>query len=171
MSRECACPAIFFQNKPNLWRVKMINHMTIREAVIHDIPQIQRVRHAVKENVLSDPGLVTDADCEIYLTKRGKGWVCEVQDTVVAFAIADLQDHNIWALFVAPDFERQGIGRKLHQVMLDWYFSQTNHSVWLSTAPNTRAAGFYIRAGWRETGLYGKGEIKFEMNYADWQLP
>jgi hypothetical protein len=32
--------------------------MTIREALITDIPQIQIVRNSVKENMLSDPALV-----------------------------------------------------------------------------------------------------------------
>ncbi len=50
----------------------------LREARIEDIPQIQRVRNSVKENILSDPSLVSDADCEEYITKRGKGWVYEV---------------------------------------------------------------------------------------------
>ena len=49
--------------------------MTIREAKIEDIPQIQWVRNAVKENMLSDPGLVTDDDCRLFITERGKGWV------------------------------------------------------------------------------------------------
>ena len=98
--------------------------MAFREATLQDIPQIQIVRHAVKENVLSDPGLVTDEDCANYLTNRGKGWVCESNGKIVGFAIADLVDDNIWALFVDPHFEGQGIGRKLHEIMLDWYFSQ-----------------------------------------------
>lgn len=38
--------------------------MAFREATLQDIPQIQIVRYSVKENVLSDPGLVTDEDCE-----------------------------------------------------------------------------------------------------------
>ena len=37
--------------------------MAFREATLQDIPQIQIVRHAVKENVLSDSHLVTDEDC------------------------------------------------------------------------------------------------------------
>ena len=37
--------------------------MHFREAGLNDIAQIQVVRHAVKENILSDPALVTDADC------------------------------------------------------------------------------------------------------------
>jgi GNAT superfamily N-acetyltransferase len=111
---------------------------------------------------------VSDADCAEYLEKRGRGWVCEIRGEIVGFAIADLKAHNIWALFVRPDFERRGIGKKLHDMMLDWYFSQTQDAVWLGTAPNTRAEIFYRNAGWREKGLHGKGEIKFEMEYADW---
>lgn len=38
--------------------------MIIREANVKDIKQIQVVRNSVKENALSDPNLVTDADCE-----------------------------------------------------------------------------------------------------------
>jgi hypothetical protein len=75
--------------------------MIFREANISDIPQIQIVRHSVKENVLSDPALVTDKDCEEFLTAHGKGWVCEIDGTVVGFSIADLKEKNIWALFVA----------------------------------------------------------------------
>jgi GNAT superfamily N-acetyltransferase len=143
--------------------------MIFRQALIKDIPQIQMVRNSVKENVLSSPGMVTDADCAEYLGKRGRGWVCEVRGEIVGFAIADLTGHNIWALFVHPDFEQHGIGRKLHDMMLDWYFTQTKNTVWLGTAPNTRAEIFYRNAGWKENGLHGKGEIKFEMEYVAWQ--
>ncbi len=142
--------------------------MNIREATIADIPQIQIVRNAVKENVLSDPGLVTDQDCEEYMTVRGKGWVCEADNRIVGFAIADLKEHNIWALFLLPEYEGKGIGQLLHTTMLDWYFSKTNETVWLSTAFHTRAEKFYRKAGWKEVGLHGTKEIKFEMTFADW---
>jgi GNAT superfamily N-acetyltransferase len=142
--------------------------MHIREALIRDIPQMQAVRHAVKENVLSDPNLVTDQDCEEYITRRGKGWVCEHDSQVVGFAIADPAEHNIWALFLRPEFEKKGIGQQLHDIMLNWYFSQTKIKVWLSTGPNTRAEGFYKRMNWKEVGINGKGEKMFEMRYEDW---
>ena len=143
--------------------------MIFREATIHDIPQIQIVRHTVKENILSNPALVTDQDCEEYLTVRGKGWVCEIGDTIVGFSIADLKDNNIWALFLRPEYEGRGIGKKLHALMLEWYFSQTQKTVWLGTAPNTRAEKFYRQAGWKEVGTHGKGEIKFEMSFDSWK--
>jgi GNAT superfamily N-acetyltransferase len=142
--------------------------MAFREATLQDIPQIQIVRHAVKENVLSNPGLVTDKDCANYLVNRGKGWVCEVEGEIVGFAIADLKDDSIWALFVHPLYERKGVGKQLHELMLDWYFSNGKSKIWLGTSANTRAVSFYKKAGWLETGILGTGEIKFEMRSEDW---
>jgi len=142
--------------------------MIFREAAIADIPQIQIVRHAVTENTLSDPALVTDKDCEIFMMHRGKGWVSETDGQIVGFAIADLQDNNIWALFVKPEYAHQGIGRILHDQMLDWYFDQGKQEVWLGTAPGTRAEQFYRKAGWTEAGTHGKGEVRFEMTRTQW---
>jgi GNAT superfamily N-acetyltransferase len=142
--------------------------MIIREAKVEDIAQIQIVRHSVKENILSNPDLVTDEDCVNYITNRGKGWVCEINKEIIGFAIVDLIDHNIWALFLNPNFEKQGIGKKLHDIMLDWYFSKTKIKVWLGTDFNTRAEKFYRSAGWQAVGENGKNEIKFEMTYESW---
>ncbi|MGZ8540731.1 MAG: GNAT family N-acetyltransferase, partial [Chitinophagaceae bacterium] len=130
---------------------------------------IQIVRNSVKENRLSDPALVPDKDVEDYITRRGKGWVCETRGPIVGFAIADLQDENIWALFIQAGYEGKGIGKKLHDDMMTWYFEQNKDSVWLGTSPRTRAEKFYRTAGWRETGIHDKGEIKFEMTAAEWR--
>ncbi|RKF37095.1 GCN5 family acetyltransferase [Sphingobacterium siyangense] len=143
--------------------------MKLREASVEDIPQIQVVRNAVKENPLSDPNLVTDQDCEDFMTKRGKGWVYEIDGKIVGFSIVDLVDNNIWALFVDPNYDKQGIGKQLHDIMLNWYFDQTEHTVWLGTAPGTRAEAFYRRAGWNEVGTHSQGEIKFEMTFEKWE--
>jgi len=142
--------------------------MIFREAKIEDIKQIQIVRNSVKENALSNPNLVTDRDCEEFLFERGKGWVCEIDQQIVGFAIADLKENNIWALFLDPKFEKLGIGRKLHDMMLDWYFSKTEKTVWLGTAFDTRAESFYRKAGWKDVGMNGTKEIKFEMTHLDW---
>lgn len=142
--------------------------MKIRVAETSDIQQVQVIRNLVKENRLPDPALVPDKDVEDYINRRGKGWVCEIGNEIAGFAIADLIDNNIWALFIHPDFERMGIGKKLHDEMLNWYFSKTDKTAWLGTAPNTRAELFYRTAGWKEVGLHGKGEIKFEMTKDEW---
>lgn len=142
--------------------------MIIREAKVEDIKEIQIVRNSVTENTLSDPGLVTDEDCKDFIITRGKGWVCEVNNEVVGFSIVDMKDNNIWALFLKPEFEKKGIGKQLHDIMLGWYFEQTKINVWLGTSPNTRAELFYRKMGWTEIGKHGKNEIKFEMTYEAW---
>lgn len=142
--------------------------MIFREAQVNDITQIQIVRNAVTENVLSNPSLVTNEDCIAFITTRGKGWVCEINTQIVGFSIVDLKDNNIWALFIKPEFEKQGIGKKLHDTMLNWYFEQTQATVWLGTEPNTRAEIFYRKAKWKEIGTHGNDEIKFEMTYNNW---
>ena len=143
--------------------------MIFREAQIADIPKIQSVRNSVTENTLSNPDLVPDKDVEDYITNRGKGWVCEIDKTIVGFAIVSVTDNNVWALFIQPGYDKKGIGRKLHDDMLDWYFSHTSTTIWLGTSPGTRAEQFYRKAGWAETGAHGKGEIKFEMTAAQWK--
>jgi len=74
-----------------------MSKMIYRQAVIADIPQIQIVRNRVQENQLSNPALVSDADCETFITKRGNGWVCEINGQIVGFSIVDLKENNIWA--------------------------------------------------------------------------
>ncbi|HEU4497236.1 MAG TPA: GNAT family N-acetyltransferase [Flavobacterium sp.] len=142
--------------------------MLFREAKIQDIEQIQIVRNSVKENMLSNPGLVTDEDCKEFLFERGKGWVCEINCQIAGFAIADLKENNIWALFIRPEFEGRGIGSKLQAIMLDWYFSNEKEHVWLGTSPNTRAEKFYTESGWIKNGMHGTKEVKFEMSKKNW---
>lgn len=143
--------------------------MKIRTATIDDIPQIMLVRNSVKENKLSHPDAVTAKDCEEFLLQKGKGWVCEIDHKVVGFSMVDLKNKNVWALFLNPNFEKKGIGRKLHYIMLDWYFSQTKENIWLGTSPKTRAEIFYRKSGWKEIGIHGDGEIKFEMTFDNWK--
>lgn len=147
----------------------MQSEILYREALVSDIPQIQVVRHAVKENTLSDPSLVPDSDVEDYIINRGKGWVSEVNGSITGFAIASIRDNNIWALFLLPEYENKGIGKQLHNLMMDWYFSQTHETVWLSTGIATRAEKFYKLQGWEEAGPYGNKETKFIMTCEKWK--
>ena len=97
--------------------------MFIREAEMSDIPAMHRIRLAVKENVLRNPLAVQEADYIPFLTEKGRGWVAEIEHEVVGFAMVDLQGHDVWALFVAPEKEGQGIGGALHDQMLEWYLN------------------------------------------------
>lgn len=142
--------------------------MIFREAKLEDIIPMHEIRMSVKENALSDPGLVKEQDYIEFIRDKGKGWVCESEHTILGFSIIDTMDHNIWALFVRPGYERLGIGRQLHDMMLGWYFQNHSENLWLGTAPGTRAESFYSRAGWKSTGTRSNGEIRFEITKDLW---
>ena len=142
--------------------------MIFRTAEVSDVEQIQVVRHLVKENRLSNPELVPDQDVILYISEKGKGWVCEIAGQVVGFSIIDLTGKSVWALFVDPNFAEKGIGKHLHKLMIDWYFEKTQADVELGTAPNTRAEQFYQLQGWTRAGSYLNGEVKFKLTYNDW---
>jgi GNAT superfamily N-acetyltransferase len=146
----------------------MILDSNIREATELDFPQLMEIRMAVKENALSDPALVPEDDYVKFCFIQGKGWVYEIDSVIVGFSVVDLLGNNIWALFIDPQFEKKGIGKKLHDTMINWYFEQTKTAVWLGTEANSRAEQFYRKSGWNEIGLHGKDEIKFEMTFDNW---
>lgn len=142
--------------------------MNYRKATIEDISQIQIVRNSVKENQLSNPNLISNEMVEEFITKRGKGFVCEIDDKIVGFSIVDFVKNNVWALFILPEFEGKGIGEKLHQLILNEYFNKTKETIWLSTEPNSRAENFYLKQGWKNVGFH-RNEVKFEMSFDDWK--
>jgi len=146
----------------------MASDLFFREAAVADIEQMLEIRFSVTENVLNNRSLVTADITKDFLTTRGRGWVCESENSLLGFAIIDTQLNNIWALFVRPGFEKKGIGKKLQDIMLDWFFNQSRDALWLGTAPNTRAEKFYLASGWKDVGRTEHGEIKFEMTYKDW---
>ena len=138
----------------------------LRQANCSDIRGIQRVRHAVKENRLTSRA-ISDDEVAHAIEVSGRGWVVEVDRTVVGFAIGNAEDGNIWALFVDPEHEGRGHGRRLHDAMVAWLWSRGLRKLWLSTEPGTRAQRFYSRAGWTDCGLLPSGELRFELQRRD----
>ena len=124
-------------------------HPVFREAAYNDIPHMTRIRLAVTENVLRDPTRITPQMYADFLEKDGRGWVALVDDEIVAFSYANKIDGSIWALFVDPRFEGQGLGKELLATASGWLFSLGFRRVTLSTGARTRAAQFYTRLGWR----------------------
>ena len=141
--------------------------MDFREAKIEDIPALFEVRHSVTENILSDPRKVTRQMCVAYLSKSGKGWLCEMDGEVVGFSVASLEDASIWALFVKPSYEGRGIGKRLLRLATDWLFEMRSTSIELSTDPHTRADRFYERQGWLRGEIKPNGEVCYRLHKSD----
>lgn len=138
-----------------------VSDAVLRAAERRDVPQIQRVRHSVRENKLTST-VITDEDVVDAIERTGRGWVIEVEGRVVAFAVGNAENGNIWALFVDPEHEGRGHGRRLHDEMVAWLWTRGLGRLWLTTAPRTRAQRFYQAAGWMSAGLLPSGELLFE---------
>lgn len=138
----------------------------LRQASRADIPAIHEVRMSVRENQLTR-SVILESDYIDHLETVGRGWVIEEGSRVVAVAVGNACNGNIWGLFVRPEFERLGLGRRLLDVTVDWLWSRGLTQLWLTTAPGTRAHGFYEAAGWQHAGVTEYGEIRFELSKRD----
>ena len=117
----------------------------------------ERPRKCAARSIAGDAGrLSRDA-------RNARGWVDERDGKICAFLVADDATRNIWALFVLREYERQGIGRRLHDAAVAWLREQSLDPIWLTTESHTRAERFYRAAGWREAGRTDRGEIRFEL--------
>lgn len=139
---------------------------SLRQATASDIPDIQRVRHSVKENRLTSR-VISNDEVAATLDGTGRGWVIETGGRITAFAIGicdvtTVESGNVWALFVDPDFEGLGHGRRLHDTLVEWFASRGMRRLWLSTESGTRAERFYEMSGWQRCGLTPDGEVRFE---------
>jgi len=139
---------------------------SIRPARVEDIAALHRIRLAVRENALTDPGRVTEASYIPFLTGRGMGWVAEQGGAPLGFAILDLDEARLWALFVAPEAEGRGVGTSLLEAIRAFAATHRIARLRLGTAAGTRAARFYERCGWTLVGPAGNGDIELEWDLA-----
>ena len=143
-----------------------MNGLAFRRAVEDDIPALMRIRLAVNENRLSDPTRVTHAMCSDYLDRLGRGWVAELAGEIVGFSYA-ARDGSIWALFVAPQREGLGAGKRLLRLAADWLFECGHDELRLSTEANTRADRFYAAQGWTRGDMKDDVEVWYRLRRAD----
>lgn len=123
---------------------------------------MHRVRLAVRENTLSDPGRISESDYLAALEELGRTWVVEARGEIAAFATG-YKSGSIWALFVHPDHEGRGYGKTLHSAVVGWLWSLGHKRIWLTTGPGTRAERFYISQGWEPRGTVPGGDIRLEL--------
>jgi GNAT superfamily N-acetyltransferase len=133
----------------------------IRTAEAGDVPTMHRIRLSVRENRLCDPMRVTEQSYPPFVD-AASAWVAETDDGIVGFAIVDEPAGSVWALFVDPRAEGAGVGRALHEHMLQWASERGITRLSLETSAATRAERFYTKAGWRAAGTGSGGQLRLE---------
>jgi GNAT superfamily N-acetyltransferase len=137
----------------------------LRRATPADIPRIFEIRGAVRENRLSDPSRVTVADVYWHID-HSPVHVWDDDGIIKGFAAGDPRTGSIFALFVEPAFEGQGIGQALILAACQSLSAAGHRVATLSTDPGTRAERFYLRNGWLAKGLDARSEMVFEKELA-----
>ena len=141
----------------------MFIELSFREAVEADIPAMSAIRLAVTENRLSDPGRITHAMYVDYIAHCGKSWVCEIDGAIAGFASADRNASYVWALFVSPAREGQGIGKRLLALVTEFLFAHGHGEVVLSTSADTRADVFYASQGWERGKMINDIDVQYTL--------
>ncbi|MBJ7263487.1 MAG: GNAT family N-acetyltransferase [Burkholderiaceae bacterium] len=138
---------------------------TIRLAKDADIARIFDIRTSVRENHLSraqlnDMGITDDAIRHMIETEDCI-WIAEVDAVPVGFAIADSVAGSVFAVFIRPQWEGLGLGRRLMNEAEAFLFEQFE-TIWLETDNRSRASGFYTRLGWRLEVMLEGDDVRFE---------
>lgn len=128
--------------------------MDFREVTAADVPSLFHVRTRTRENRYTLEELaaldISEQTVVEKLASSFRGWLCQSDDRVVGFSMADRATGELWVIAVLPEFERMGIGNRLMELAEEWLWASGCGRAWLTTDVDTtlRAYGFYRHRGW-----------------------
>ncbi|BCD89135.1 hypothetical protein PSm6_55420 [Pseudomonas solani] len=140
---------------------------TLRLATTGDIEALFAIRTSVVQNHLSREQMaelgITPAVLADAIAAGPCCWIAEVDGVPAGFAMIDLDEGELFALFIRPEFEGVGLGRMLLQAAEEALF-QAHDSIWLVTDghEHIRANGFYQRHGWTLAGVVDERDVRYE---------
>lgn len=142
--------------------------MRFRPITPADLPTLFDIRVVTKENIVTREFLtsigITVESLTAALATTHRGWLCEVADQIVGFAIGNRSNGELEVIAVLPEHEGKGIGRRLLTLVQAWLWSEGWQKLWLNTgtAP-TRAHRLYLKLGWKDCGPDPRGGIRMEL--------
>lgn len=125
---------------------------TIRLGKPEDIETIFAIRTSVRDNHMTREQLaaldITEDNIRSRLAAAPCLWIAEDEGKALGFSMADPQEGSLFALFVSPQHEGQGLGTQLLTQAEAFLFAE-HERIWLETNGQSRAAQFLIRRGWQ----------------------
>lgn len=139
----------------------------IRLATEHDVDRLFTLRTSVVQNHLSveqmaDLGITPQVLADSIRTAPC-AWIAEVDGQPAAFAMVDLAEGEVFAMFVLPTHENLGLGRQLMAIAEAALFEQ-HDTLYLITdgRDEVRANGFYQRLGWTMVEQVEGDDVRYE---------
>ena len=143
----------------------------IRVATQDDVDTLFVIRTSVVQNHLSveqmaDLGITPQVLADS-IRAAPCVWIAEVNDQPAAFAMVDLAEGEVFAMFVRPTFENLGLGRQLMAVA-EAALVARHDTLYLVTdgRDEIRANGFYQRLGWSVVGPVDGDDVRYEKSRA-----
>jgi ribosomal protein S18 acetylase RimI-like enzyme len=133
--------------------------LEFRQTELGDILELFSVRARTRQNPISQEGLaalgITPESIAASMVDRSLiGWVCVGHSGVIGFCSGDSETGEVLVVAVLPDYEGNGIGKRLLTEVVEGLQSAGCSRLWLAASPHPsiRANGFYRWLGWQPTG-------------------
>jgi ribosomal protein S18 acetylase RimI-like enzyme len=160
-SRVCALgaqdAAAYGRSIGSVRRARMT--LTFREAQPRDIADMFELRARTRENPISPEdlallGITPESSAASIASGSTSCWVCLNDASLVGFSSGDHATGEILVVAVSPDFEGEGIGKRLLNSVVESLQSRGCARLWLAASPDPglRSHGFYRHLGWQPTG-------------------
>ena len=142
--------------------------MKLRPALPVDTEILFDIRCSVVENhqsreELASLGITAQTIREMIEGQDYITTIAEANGRPAGFSMAQISEGYVFACFVKPDFEGNGLGRALMEAAETGLRNRGVQEAWLSTGqtPGLRAVGFYSHLGWYKDGHLDDGQIIF----------
>ncbi|WP_122727645.1 GNAT family N-acetyltransferase [Pseudomonas canadensis] len=143
----------------------------IRLATQDDVDTLFAIRTSVVQNHLSveqmaDLGITPQVLADS-IRAAPCVWIAEAEGQPAAFAMVDLAEGEVFAMFVRPAFENLGLGRQLMAVAEAALFEHHDRLFLITDGRDgIRANGFYQRLGWSVVGPVEGDDVRYEKSRA-----
>lgn len=139
----------------------------IRVATPDDIDTLFAIRTSVVQNHLSREQMTALGITPQVLADSIRAapcvWIAEVEGRPAAFSMVDRAAGEVFAMFVQPGYEGQGLGRRLMAVAEAALFEQHERLFLITDGRDEiRANGFYQRLGWSMVDRLEGDDVRYE---------
>ena len=133
--------------------------LNFRPATPADIAACVDLRGKTRENAipairLPAMGITVASWSKDVETGALPGFVCTDGETIVGYCFGEVASGEVVVLALLPNYESQGIGRRLLGLVVQQLGAAGHKRLFLSCSadPKTRSYGFYRHMGWSSTG-------------------